>query len=223
MYVEELYFWAGAPGVRRGYNVLLVELPRGGSPPDGPHYMAETGAAMAAALDYALKRPDVDPERVSVFGVDSGAYAAARVAALDGRVRACVLNPPVLNPHTAMTESSMPPAETADSGGSAFVGGGFQTLPYVLPASSIVAVEEPASAPGRLDALVDRIACPVLCLAGEGEPVEVMAEALEFYGALAAPGEMRIYGPEDGSSAHCLADNFGLLHQTMFDWLDEIN
>lgn len=42
------------------------------------------------ALDYLLSRPEVDPERIGVFGMSMGATKAWWLAALDTRVRLCL-------------------------------------------------------------------------------------------------------------------------------------
>ncbi len=48
---------------------------------------------LEAAIDYALARPEVRPDRIGVYGFSVGATTAALVAATDRRVQAVVLGP----------------------------------------------------------------------------------------------------------------------------------
>jgi len=69
---------------------------------------------------------------------------------------------------------------------------------------------------------ISEISCPVLCMVGEGESEEQMAQAREFYDSLKSPKEFRIFTAADGADAHCQINNLFLLHQVLFDWLDKI-
>jgi hypothetical protein len=69
---------------------------------------------------------------------------------------------------------------------------------------------------------VEAIECPMLCLAGEGDPPDALAQTREVYERLNHPKKaIRIFTAEEGAAAHCHVDNFPLLHQALFDWLDE--
>lgn len=69
---------------------------------------------------------------------------------------------------------------------------------------------------------IDEITCPVLCLVGEGESEEQMAQARQFYDALRCPKELRIFTVADGAEAHCQVNNPSLLQHVVFDWLDGV-
>jgi esterase/lipase len=68
---------------------------------------------------------------------------------------------------------------------------------------------------------VDEITCPVLCMVGEGESEEQMAQARAFYNALKSPKELHIFTAADGADAHCQINNLSLMQQVVFDWLVE--
>ncbi len=58
--------------------------------------------------------------------------------------------------------------------------------------------------------------------AEEGDPPETLVQTREVYERLRHPKRaMRILTAEEGAAAHCHPDNFPLLHQLLFDWLDE--
>ena len=54
---EELYYWVGPPGVERGYNVLLVDLPGMGlNTFHGVYFRPDTEVAIGACIDYLSER-----------------------------------------------------------------------------------------------------------------------------------------------------------------------
>lgn len=59
-------------------------------------------------------------------------------------------------------------------------------------------------------------------MVGEGELEEQMAQVREFYNALQAPKDLRIFTAADGADAHCQINNLSLMQQVVFDWLDEV-
>ncbi|MET7400370.1 alpha/beta fold hydrolase [Dactylosporangium sp. NPDC005572] len=83
--------------VSRGYAVLTFEY-RGFGDSDGPHWRfvpAEHLEDIRNAVTYLTTRPDVDPERIAIWGDGSYGGAHAIVAtALDQRVRCAVAASP---------------------------------------------------------------------------------------------------------------------------------
>ena len=51
------------------------------------------------AVDFALTLPEVDPSRLALIGMSLGGYLAARAAAFEHRLVACVLYDGVCNAH----------------------------------------------------------------------------------------------------------------------------
>jgi hypothetical protein len=69
---------------------------------------------------------------------------------------------------------------------------------------------------------VEAIGCPVLCLAAEGDPPEALVQTRDVYDRLENPKKaIRIVTAEEGAEAHTHVNNFPLLHQVLFNWLDE--
>src|SRR5882724_3462504 len=85
-----------APLVARGIGVLALDSPGTGQSP----VKAGSGGerTLSAALDAVLKRADVDPQRVGVYGGSFGGYWATILAATEKqRVRAVVAQSPPIH------------------------------------------------------------------------------------------------------------------------------
>ena len=68
---------------------------------------------------------------------------------------------------------------------------------------------------------VGAIPCPMLCLAAEGDPPEALEQTRYVFDYVPHPGKtMRILTAEEGAEAHAHVNNFPLLSQVVFDWLD---
>lgn len=101
---EELYFWVGPAGVRRGYHVLLVDLPgQGNTPFDGLFFRADSEVPIRTVVDYVLTRPEVDPERLGLFGISGGGYMVSPAITFEKRIKACVASAPILDFHRLAT------------------------------------------------------------------------------------------------------------------------
>jgi len=93
---EESFFWNGAAALARGYHALIF---------DGPgqrqlliersiHFRPDWEKVIAAVIDLAVSRDDVDVSKIVLIGESWGGYLTPRAAAHDGRVALCVLDPP---------------------------------------------------------------------------------------------------------------------------------
>jgi pimeloyl-ACP methyl ester carboxylesterase len=231
-FAEDLHFWAGAAGPARGYNVLSVELPGYGlSPTRGLYLLAGLEAPMRAAVEFALARPEVYDEGLVLFGISGGGYAVTRTAAAEGRVRAAVATTPIYDIYRLITEA-IPAFLLDESRGGVSrwllkVSGRFNKAGKINmdkfawqsgKGSLLEAVRVTEGEPVDVGA----IGCPMLCLAGEGDPPEALAQTRYVFDHLEHPKKaMRVLTAEEGAEAHTHVNNFPLLHQIVFDWLDE--
>ncbi|MDQ4004208.1 MAG: esterase FrsA [Actinomycetota bacterium] len=231
-FAEDLHFWAGAVGPRRGYNVLSLELPGYGMSPTRDLYLrADTEAPLGAAVDYALSRPEVDAPRLAAYGISGGGYAVTRAAARERRIRAVVADTPIYDIYRLITEAV--PAFLLDESHSGVsrwllqVSGRFNKAGK----NNIDKFAWQAGKGSLLEALqvtkgepvtVGAIECPMLCLAAEGDPPDALVQTREVYDLLENPKKgIRIFTAEEGAEAHTHVNNFPLLHQVVFDWLDD--
>lgn len=232
-FAEELYFWAGAAGARRGYNVLFVDLPgQGGTPFDGLFFRMDSEVPIKAVVDYVLSRPEVDPERLALYGISAGGYMVSRAVVFEKRIKACIANAPIINLHrfaTAEIPSILQKAPEFVSNTVMKIAGFrnpllmllWEKLCWQLGVSKISEVLEKLSH-ATVEGRINEIKCPMLCMVSEGESEEQITQAREFYSALTVPKEFRIFTAEEGADAHCQVNNLSLMHQVVFDWLDKV-
>ena len=78
------------PFVSRGMNTLSLDGPGQGESLTRKIWVDADNHARAgkAAIDYLLKRPEVDPDKIGMFGVSMGTYWVPLVAINDDRVKA---------------------------------------------------------------------------------------------------------------------------------------
>lgn len=87
---EELYSNA-LEGVKRGYNVLTFEGPGQGEVirVQKIPFRYDWEKVVGPVLDYATSRPDVDSERIGMWGISMGIFRP-RAAAFDNRIHAII-------------------------------------------------------------------------------------------------------------------------------------
>ena len=93
--ITDLYFGSAVAASRRGYHSLIFDGPGQGNMlfEHGVRLRPDWETVIAAVLDLVLELPIVDPERVALSGWSLGGYLAARAAASETRLRACIVDP----------------------------------------------------------------------------------------------------------------------------------
>ena len=129
---EELYYWVGPPGVERGYNVLLVDLPGMGlNTFHGVYFRPDTEVAVGACIDYPSERGDVDPSRIAFYGGgEPGGWVAVRAAAREPRIAACVADPYVADSDAILSVFRRPDVAALSNGRQTVPGQAEQTARF---------------------------------------------------------------------------------------------
>ncbi|MFY1637400.1 alpha/beta hydrolase family protein [Solwaraspora sp. WMMB335] len=224
---EESWFHCGADdAARRGYNVVTFHGPgqRGALHRDAALvWRPDYEVVLSAVVDAIVERPDVDPDRVAIYGVSLGGWAVLRAAATDHRLAAVVANSPVLDFHAV---TSAPPP-TPPSGGQPAPSA--EKLAYHLDLLRWTygnGVENRQQwldliRDFRADHLVADIKCPVLALSSDGEPPSVHPQVERFVETCPAPVTAIRFTAADGADAHVQFNNVQLVTDTVYDWLDD--
>ena len=225
-WAEDCYFMVGRSGAERGYNMITADLAGQGMNPDkGLHFGARMEVTAKALVDYALTRPEVDPERLALFGFSWGGHIAFKAARFDPRIRAMIANPPMPDVFRSVLAQQKghnrhdPISRTAFDQIVWRFGLKISFRPKDIAARFGKAWDYLTN--GKVD--VKQIHCPALLLAGEGEADVTLKIVRECIEQLPNPHKKTvIFTREQGGEAHCQVDNLALPNRIMFDWLDEI-
>ena len=234
---EELYFQTGQAALERGWNVLIAEGPgQAGFLRFHPNvvFRPDYEAPVGAMIDYALTRPEIDPERLALYGISFGGYFAPRAAAHDVRIKALVANSPIPDLHTYMM---------------GFVGHEIVANPPPLTLQEVDRVPDQELPPGlklslkasmrrfgrdtvagwlermrdfRIGDALQNIRCPSLALVGEGEGPAAMNLFENFSRGVGGSVTRRIFTTAEGADSHCQLGNLPLSNAVIYDWLDEL-
>lgn len=235
--VEDLYYFVGPPGHRRGYNVALVELPgQGVTPLDGMALQPDAERPVETVLDVVLDRPDVDPDAVGGVGVSLGGYLLPRAACHDDRLGACVASSLLTDFYAYLDENpifwwlariedtpAMSAIERFNRAAWEPIEAAIDTYLWRFGAESIDGWLERSKA-FQFDPA--EIGCPTLLLAGQEEYdySETVRRAQDT--ALAAVDQphstLEVMPNDIGAGGHSGLGNVSYLSHVIYDWFDEV-
>ncbi len=240
--VGEMFVAHAVAATRRGYHCVLFDGPGQGRTlvEQGLHLRPDWEHVVSPVLDVVAAHPAVDADRLVLHGWSLGGFLAPRAAAFEPRLAALVadpgqwdqrdallanlplddaqkaafpdIDPSALEPMQAFLESpDAPPALRWRFLQRGPLVHGTTTLLDTLAAFAELTVSDVAH----------RISCPTLLTGAEGDPIAARAPRL-----LDAVGsEHKVLVPftaAEGAGGHCEGTARSLLHQRMYDWLDEV-
>jgi pimeloyl-ACP methyl ester carboxylesterase len=233
---EHLYFSCGAGLSQRGYNVMIFEGPgqRGMSHRiQGLPFRTNYETVVSRVLDLALRRADVEPERIGLLGYSFGGHLVLRAAASEPPLKALIADSPVMDFGKQMLDGF--PRFATHSGDRTVNWLMSQSIGYMsrpLEASlkrlyESMAVSRFSDFRSKMATFcfkeVERIQCPTLCLVSEGEGVSAVAEGQEVYHRLPNPQKkLVLFRAAGGADIHCQLNNLVASNNAIADWLDAI-
>ena len=233
--VSAMWQQGGAAGIARGYNCLTFDGPGQNSAliRQRLYFRPDWEAVITPVVDYALSRPEVDPERIAVLGMSQAGYWVPRAVAFEHRIAAAVADPGVIDvgttwrdklPKSMLSELERGEKQKFDKNiarAEHFVKGmraqlEFRMRPFGMssPYDVYKALET-----YRLDGLAEQIRCPMLVCDPDNEQFWP-GQARKLYEALPGPKQIVRFTSEEGSDAHCEPRSPGIRDQRVFDWLD---
>ncbi|WP_458746765.1 alpha/beta hydrolase family protein [Candidatus Nitrosocosmicus sp. T] len=242
--LEELYSYAAAPALERGYNCLTFEGPGQGEVirKQKIPFRYDWEKVVTPVFDFiTIKRKEfnIDLERVVLMGISMGGYLAARAAAFEPRISACVLYDGVYDGYDAI-KSGLPKSllVAIEAGNSQLVNATFSDLMKSDPnvkfnikhgmwttgTNSPYELITGAKKYSTKD-ILSLIKCPTLVLEGEkddsfpGQPKKVY-EGLTSLGP--SSKKYIVFTQEEGGEEHCQCGVPAITNQRIFDWLDDI-
>jgi pimeloyl-ACP methyl ester carboxylesterase len=221
-FAEDCYFMNGTYPLERGYNVITVDLPGQGINPDqGLFLEARMGEPVSMLIDYALGRPDVDPQRLALFGFSWGGHIVLQGAQDEPRLKALIANPPM--PDVFKAARAQQSGHSRSDPVNKLI---FEQLAWRFGLQLTAIVRRLVKAfqylrHGKADCT--RIQCPALLMAGAGEAKITLELARQCYGQLPNPKKkLAILTKEEGGEAHCQVNNLPLLNRVILDWLETV-
>jgi alpha-beta hydrolase superfamily lysophospholipase len=236
-YVEDLYYYIAPSGVRRGYNVMIADLPgQGMLPHDGLVMPVDAERPMKAIVDHALSRPDVDPDTLSAFGISAGGYLIPRAATVEKRLKAVIASSAILNFGEVWTRNSNLAKFAARENSFLFRMLSKLNVHKIEALLRLIETYEWRWGANSAAELVEKsnqfvyeprdIECPLLVLIGEQEYSRFEASR-EWAHRSVDEGQSRLNNlvitpQNEGADLHAIGSNLSLMAQEVFDWLDEI-
>jgi hypothetical protein len=229
----DMWTLGGAGGVARGYHCLTFDGPGQGYAlwQQGLSFRPDWEQVVTPVVDYALTRPEIDPQRLAILGISQGGYWVPRAVAFEPRIAAAIADPGVVDVSTSWTGHLPPPVlallragrkaefdQAMNQGTPAQLALlRFRMRPYGLssPYDAFKAVEA-----YRLQGVADKIRCPLLITDPEGEQFWP-GQSQALYDLLPGPKTLIPFTAAEGADLHCEPKALGLRDLRLFDWLDE--
>jgi hypothetical protein len=234
--VTDMYLMGAAAALERGYNALTFDGPGQGAAlfVQGLYFRPDWEKVVAPVVDFALKRPEVDPEKIAIQGVSQAGYWVPRAVAFEHRIAAAIADPGVVDVSTSWSarlpqemqellergqkqEFDRYMEEGMQSSQSLRYTVRFRMRPYGTdsPYEAYKMVEQYS-----LDGVADKIRCPMLVTDPENEQFWP-GQSHQLYDVLTCPKELVSFTAAEGADSHCEPKALSLRDQRIFDWLDE--
>ena len=232
----DMYLMGAAAALERGYNALAYDGPGQGAALflQGLHFRPDWEKVVTPVVDFALGRPEVDPERIAIMGVSQAGYWVPRAVAFEHRIAAAIADPGVFDVSTSWTDhlpqniqELLEKGENDEFDKNMEEGmRSSESLRYTLrfrmrpfgtdsPYEAYKMVEQ-----YTLEGVADKIRCPMLVTDPENEQFWP-GQSRQLYEALTCPKELVPFTAAEGADSHCEPKAHGLRDQRIFDWLDE--
>jgi len=235
---EELYSQCVVAALQRGYNCLTFEGPGQGRVIRKQRipFRYDWEKVVIPIIDYVIGRNEVDSDHISLMGISLGGYLAARAAAFEKRIAACILNDGVFDVYMAFARNYPKPlteiVEQNITSKSEVIDAVIETTMGLLTGARwayahgmwVFGAASPFELLRKtmdytLKDVIDKIECQTLVLEGErddsfpGQPELV-------YNSLICPKSHFVFREEEGAEDHCHVGALSLANQRIFDWLD---
>jgi pimeloyl-ACP methyl ester carboxylesterase len=234
--LEELYTSAAAPALERGYNCLTFEGPGQGRVirKQKIRFRYDWEKVITPVVDYALSLKQIDSKQIALMGISMGGYLAARAAAFEHRISACILYNGVYDGYESFAASFPESLRLAVENGNIEVVNTVVGILSDLDANVRFNLKHGmwttgANSPFKLiqdskkytvKDIVQNIRCPTLVLEAEKDD-SFPGQPKKVYDALTCPKKYILFTAEEGAEEHCQCGAPALSNQRIFDWLDE--
>lgn len=206
---EELYFLMAVGALERGIAVLALDGPGQGASfrQNGLLARHDFEGAVSAGVDYLQARKDVDGSRIALAAISLGGYYAARGAAFEPRLKACIVWGADYDYYEVWQKRADDHPMAAH-------------LTWILGARDIAEAREKLR-DFHLRGIASKIRCPLLITHSEVDTFVPVEHAYRLYEEATCDKEMMIFKAGEAGELHCQSDHLPLAHARVFDWLTD--
>lgn len=197
------------PFVTRGMHAIAID-----GPGQGECYMRKIwvrpnnhNEATKAVVDYLLTRPEVDGDKIGIYGISMGSYWVAHIAAFDNRIKAA---------STAMGSFMMDRHPIFDEASPRFR----LTYKFMAGIEDDDEFDELVVEKMTCKGIGSKIKNPFLIHTGEFDPLNPIEEADSFFNEIAGPKEMWVMEDDFHGAYHSGMCNIPLSY-IHADWLKD--
>lgn len=233
---EDMCLLFGIGDQERGYNIVTVDLPgMGNTAAEGMKMEPAMEKPVSRVIDYLESRPDVDMDRLAVFGPSLGGYTVARAASKDKRIKALIANSIILNLHDYLVQAKelkilakyehFPLFKLVTRMFGSWLAGLFNMMDVFKWRWNVNTIQEWLDACKAFTADASMIECPSLLMVGEDELAYSATHGFitDAMQKIKNPKVDLVIGKSDqGASGKNMLPNLTLIRHTVFDWLDEV-
>ncbi len=234
---EELYFELGYLAVQRGFNCLLFEGPGQGEVirVQKIPFRPDWENVVTPVVNFALKLPEVDPQRIALAGFSFGGYLAPRAVAFEHRIKACVADggvydfyanaikkcPPNIKEILASKKASekfnreIVSIFNKDVDVGWFFGNGMFTFGAKSPTAFLEKLK-----PYNMRKYAGKIKCPVLVVDSNGDR-DLPGQAKQLFNALKCPKKYLLFTKKEGAGDHCQMGAIKYSNEKILNWLED--
>ncbi|TKH42627.1 alpha/beta hydrolase [Paenibacillus terrae] len=230
--VEELYFAGGAAALKRGFNVLIFDGPGQGEAIRIQKTVAryDFEKPISAALDYLQDHTVIDTNQfVALLGMSLGGYYAARAAAFEKRINACILFDVFTDVWESISQKNPMMEKLASSPGTITLDSSrldANTRWLIQNGFWVFGCKKMSELPAKIKpftvkGIANLIECPTLLLVGTHDHFVTEDQLTYLKDHLGGPYDVHIFDTTFGAQEHCQEGNHSYAHQVMFDWTEE--
>ena len=166
--------------------------------------------AASAAIDYLLKRPEIEPDKIGVYALSFGSHWGMRIAAKEHRIRA------VAAPWASFVDKYYLLTEESPR---------YKQLFAYLTQSATEDELDRVVANMTMEGLMDKITCPTLLVSGEYDPRAPVEEIYRLFDQIKAPAELWLLSDQHHNASITAAARSAVweadIHAFACDWLRE--